>query len=312
MTDPSPRRRYLLCWPLSGLNDVLNRIWKAYVYAKTYDRILVVDTRRSFFKDDIGHYLRLKDPSGAVEFMPVQAFYNEILPSSRIASIHPSHIHKNDIPSAMHLRLHSINGRVHTVLSPDIIVSLSMDDDHEEDLVFYSSCGGGNGAIHVLRMITWTPLVRKVFLERRAKLPPTYAALHIRNTDKRSDGLDAFVARHHESLRTSVVFVASDDVATIRRLCQTYGDEHVQTFANIPPLTSVNIHYDHPSVPTQEFNVDTIVDVLLLASARTYDFSCPSSGYSKLANAIHRHQDLFPSMFQDDDDKDADQPAARA
>ena len=54
-------KKYLICIPQDGLNDMLNRIWHCYQYALRFKRILVVDTRKSpGFKDDISNYLKFK------------------------------------------------------------------------------------------------------------------------------------------------------------------------------------------------------------------------------------------------------------
>lgn len=292
--------KYVLCWPLSGLNDLLNQIWRCYLYAKEHRRVLVIDTRHSFLHDDFSNYFHFLDDGQVRVMMDTGAFYEMLHHNDKIR-IHPSPIKGKDIPNKVHPRLRSINGRVHTVWD-DIVLSTSLEHAHDEaDVVFYSSCGGGPRAIHVLRCCHVTSRIRDAYDHRRRQLPDMYHAVHIRNTDKRSNDLHSFLQIHDRDFRTSVTFVASDDHDTLKKLRQTYGSDRIQTFANIPQLTSVNIHYHHPSVPTEEFNVDTIVDLLLLASATKFTFSCPSSGFSKLANALFHRKDVLSQLLSSAD-----------
>lgn len=315
VTSPT---KYVLCFPLSGLNDLLNRVWKAFVYAREHDRVLVIDSRYSFLCDAFDNYFDMSCCT-SVTTMSVSHFYdiletkhasqahsassstaeteNTIIQSSPL-SIFPHGLSIQDFRSRLRPRLQSIDRRVHAVWN-GIILSTSLDASHSEDIVVYSSCGGGPSAIRIFEECQLSNDVLELYRQRRAKLPESYHAIHIRNTDKRSEGMDTFLASMHDILVSSPVFVASDDANILLQLRQKY--ENVFTFANIPALVSVNIHYHHPSVPTKEFNLDSIVDVLLLASATTFTFSCPSSGYSKLANALFQRKHVLHRLVKSTD-----------
>lgn len=290
-----PRQKYLLCWPLSGLNDLLNRVWRGFVYAKTHHRTLVIDSQYSFLCDAFDNYFHLPSTDD-VDILSASTFYEKMQSQQQPCSIFPPGLTIADISgNLIRPRLRMIDKRVHTVWN-DIVLSASLEDgDRAEDVVVYASCGGGPGAIHLFRHCHLTEEVIRMYTERRNRLPSTYHAFHIRNTDKRSSDLEGFLASHHDIFQSSTVFVASDDVKVLTYLRNKYTT--VVTFANIPKLSSVNIHYHHPTVPTKEFNMDTIVDLLLLASATAFTFSCPSSGYSKLANALFQKKDVLHRML---------------
>src|SRR5262245_56030130 len=50
--------KYVLCRPEGGLGDIFNQIWPCCVYAREYDRTLVIDTISTDFQDDFFRYFR--------------------------------------------------------------------------------------------------------------------------------------------------------------------------------------------------------------------------------------------------------------
>jgi len=128
------------------------------------------------------------------------------------------------------------------------------------------------------------PNVLNVYNDRREQLADNYTSVHIRNTDNVSN-VSVFLEENMPLLKSSPVFLASDHATTIELF--KYLFPQTLTFSNIPKQAAgVNIHYNHSVCDQTEFILDCIVDILLLASASTYIYSCEHSGYSKFAKYL--------------------------
>lgn len=263
-------KKYLICIPQDGLNDMLNRIWHCYQYALRFKRILVVDTRKSpGFKDDISNYLKFKS----------SIFYK-----GNLDTLYDALYGKSIYPS----ELSSVNLR-NLEETPESYLKFNPTKAYFETVVVCYPRGGGMDAIFLLRESSLADQVLQKYNERRILLPLSYTSLHIRNTDYTSD-VSPFLSRI--KVPSEAIFVASDNASTIE-LCKATFGQRVYSFSSIPQGNEgQNIHIDlRTESNNKDLNIDSIVDLLLLASASELYVSLEKSGYSQLALLLHKNKD---------------------
>lgn len=281
MDDPSPQK-YILCLPRGGFNDIISVVWKCHEYARTHGRILVMDSRDSFLKDDLRSYFCVN--SAHVYQGDLLSFYNK-----RFQDIFPSFFECEDGKLNSDVKpgfRRELRGYAYQNQSTNI----SLTRDYTQQLIVYCNLGGGVFMAPFLRMCRLTDLLRNAFQERRKQLPMFYVGVHIRNTDRASN-VDEFIRFCVQKLKNVPVFLASDNSQTIDRVRNQLQKQNCQvfTFADIPPFQGKCIHYHHADVPTREFNLDLMVDFLLLVHAKDYFFSCPISGYSLAVQQVRQN-----------------------
>ncbi len=267
-------KKYLVCIPQDGLNDMLNRIWHCYQYALRFKRILVVDTRKSpGFKDDIFKYMTFK---------------NSIFYKGNLDTLYDTLYGKSIYPT----ELSSVNLR-NLVEIPEPYLKFNPTRVYFETVLVCYPRGGGMDAIFLLRECSLASEVIQKYNERRGLLPPTYTSLHIRNTDYSSD-VSSFLKKIKIS---NDIFVASDNASTIE-LCKTTFGQRVHSFSNIPKGSDgQNIHIDlRTDTNNKDLNIDSFVDLLLLASGSELHVSLEKSGYSQLALSLHRNKDVLRNL----------------
>lgn len=81
---------------------------------------------------------------------------------------------------------------------------------------------------------------------------------------------------------------------------ELYGS-NLFNFSNIPNTKHINpnanIHYHHGDVPHEQFIIDCIVDILLLASGNEYYYSSSQSGYSRLALYLFENKHILNKIL---------------
>lgn len=268
-------KKYLICIPQDGLNDMLNRIWHCYQYALRFKRILVVDARKSpGFKDDISKYIKFK-PS---------IFYKGDL-DTLYDSLYGKSIYPNE--------LSSINLR-HLEENPESDLKFNPTKMYFETVLVCYPRGGGMDAIFLLKECSLATSVLDRFNQRMSYLPSSYLSLHIRNTDYESD---VYTFLNKIKISSDQFFVASDSASTID-LCKTRFGQIVHSFSSIPRgAEGKNIHIDlRTPLNNEDLNIDSIVDLLLLASGSELHVSLEKSGYSQLALLLHKNKDILRNL----------------
>lgn len=272
-------KKYIVCFPSSGLADMLSVIERCLRYAITHNRLLIIDTSQAvcnaWFLDEFCHY-----------------FYIH----------HPNVFHGDG--NARHTMLESLNDvpmfpfQVDLVSVGRLYYQLDLSMEYSEDVIFHSSGGCFSRYPHfILSHLHVTPLVLDVYRQRRGRLPEHYTSVHIRNTDKKSD-VPAFLQAHEQVFKEQVVFLASDHYDTIQSIKQTYP--RVYTFSNIPNNHGGNIHTEyrdsHPH-DRRDKVLDGIVDLLLLASADHFLFPHEESGYTRIAKHLHENKPILDQLL---------------
>lgn len=263
--------KYIVCIPFGGFNDKMNVIWKCYQYAITYNRILVIDTQRTnAFFEDIREYLYFK----------------------------PENIYKGDLNSLYtSIKDYSIFPREYNIVSKsntNIRINLSI--NYNEKIIVFANCGGGERLIDTFNLCSFAPFILNVFKERYKSLPKGYISVHIRNTDMKSD-IKKFLNTHINLLKDKSIFLGTDHAPTILEFKSLFKD-NLYSFAEIPDNKGNSIHHRNQGSKQRSFNIDCIVDLLLLASGSKIYYPSLFSGYTRAALALHKEQSILKRLTE--------------
>jgi hypothetical protein len=260
--------RYLICIPQGGLIDMCNVILRCHKYAVANNRILIIDTSLGWYNDDINKYINIYSPyvyTGAPD-----TIYHKI----KDLSIFPQGVNI--------MNMNSISKREDVFYINNIPVSYDLDHDHPETIMVYSLFRlGNNGFTELLNFCGFSNLVLDAYKSARARLPQKYISIHVRNTDYTSD-VAKFIETHDAEFTDTAIFLGSDNKKTINQFKERYG-KNLYSFAYIPDNGGKPIHdgYKRTKAEAEKYNIETFVDILLLASADEYYYSFKGSGFSQ-------------------------------
>jgi len=248
---------YIICFPKGGFINMIHRIIACHRYAKNYNRVLIIDTRKNWFADSLNEYMFFH--SNNVYVGDNDFLYN---------SLQPLAMYPENLPLK--------------TLGEDALrkCNTSLNRDYQERVLLYSNFGGGSSAKEFFSLCSLTPMVFNAYKSARERLPPSYVAVHIRS---RSD-VAAFIKKHADLLNGRPVFLASDNKDTIELFKKKF---------NIYSFSDIHNNEEHDDLvrnkeEIRKYNIDTIVDLLLLASGSELYYSCAESAYTQAAIELHQ------------------------
>ena len=298
------RARYVLCRPEGGLNDVLCQIEKCWQYAERFDRTLVIDTSFCEFNDAFTRYFSVATPSTAL-----------VLPELSASVL--------DRLEAFDVLPHQVRGRLRTYTSvyssqqgnfvddaSGARLTFDFETDHPESCLLHNQCGGSTVAINCLKRLRLVPDIADDLRRLFAKIGDNYVAVHVRNTDYRTD-----YKRFFKSIEREVddvdLLVCSDDATCVEFARGFFRRSRVFTVSQIPDYGGEPLHRV-AMAPGERYraNVDALRDLLALAWAkklfianvrkpRKFDFlrfwqkHSRISGYSRLAQALNAERGVI-------------------
>jgi len=291
VSEKMENRKYLLCLPESGFNDVCNQLARALHYARRHHRILVVDARHSSLKDSLAKYF--STASKDIILHPGKA----LLRHFDTLDVYPP----------------DLRGRIrHT---PDILPkrlypppaqsrSIDLSQPYRETLLVDYAYGCGAVALDWLRELR---LVREVALavaNALVVLGDDYDAVHIRNTDIETQYLP-FFRRIFPLVRGRTLLICSDDRNCREAAKKFFVESQTVTVTDIPDTGGERLHY-YTGQDVQAKNLAMLTDLLALARARRLFVTAATggkttagafSGFSHLARQLHEHQDVVDGLF---------------
>jgi hypothetical protein len=273
--------------PKGGLNDMCTVIYKCLLYSRKFNRILVIDTRNStHFKDSIHKYIKIDDPNIYTD--TIETWYSSI--GSK--TIYPEYVKSI---------IHNIQAKwiksqtfYHEKIDP---LHFDLNTNYSQDILVYVRCGGGNVLHKFLSQYKLKDIVKNVFIERRALLPLSYVGVHIRHSDISSD-IPTFIKKHTDVFLKKPIFIASDNADIIKLFRETYKE--VYSFSEIGDFKTLGVKsiqkIDRSDIEHENYNIDTLVDLLLLGSSNIYLYS-RGSGYSMAAKALFDNKAIINNII---------------
>ena len=157
---------YILCRIPAGLNDAFNQLWICTQYAISHNRAIIFEML----------YYSYTDLTTIFDFSmyPVPVFFKQKMEELKHLTTEPSDYDYN----SPHIKLLTFNKNKSY---PSNI------------LLIHQEFGGGNQSINVFRYLRLTNKCADLIKNTLKLLPPTYSAIHIRNTDMKVDNMDIMI-----------------------------------------------------------------------------------------------------------------------
>jgi addiction module RelB/DinJ family antitoxin len=282
-------QKFLLCIPGGGFNDILCQAARCLRYAEKFHRTLVIDTRRSSLADDFSRWF-LYDGK-AVRLCVDEDLRNTLC----AAGVYPPFL-KGRLTTFT--TQYDKDGKF-VDAETGSPVSFNFRKDYAEELLVHCNLGGGYKPLAVLRKLRLQPAVAAHIIGQTRCLERGYCAVHVRNTDYRTDYMPFF-----RSIRTKVagrtLVVCSDDRNCREAARQFFTESTVVSGADIPDTGGKALHfYNNGDVYAK--NLAMLTDLFTLAGARDLFFTRVAqgvySGFSALAYALHRRPDIVKRLL---------------
>jgi hypothetical protein len=272
--------KYLLCRPVGGFNDSLCHILKCYNYCKKYNRNLLIDTKYShFINDSFDKYFTFINSNNII--------YNsdtiKQIIETDIITVYPTEINKNDLYKYNFYYNRENNNIFYTF--NNINISINLDTDYEEDLIFCIYNQGGNGfeVIKLLYLNDW--VIDYIELQYKKILKP-YLSIHIRNTDYKSNYIELYEEKIDLINENINVFLATDSLEVI--------DFFKSKKSNIYSFIR-NIKNDNkPLHKTKNENIviDMLCDLILLSLSDTFIHPKKYHGFTNLIISLFNNKNF--------------------
>lgn len=302
MTDPA-NMRVLLCRPHGGLNDTLCRIAHCWRYATRFGRHLLIDTRRCSLQAPLDQYFEWTGP-GAPVSCALDASAWSALNAMRCR---PACI-EGRVDSACAIRVrgagNAMDSRTFMSLRFAEVGTSDFERDHGEQLLVWEGSGGGTESADVLPHLRLAPHLRSRVEHAVATLEPAYSALHVRNTDYRTDYRRLF--RRVRRLGISgPLLVCSDDprvVACARRMLRNPILAFSGRARSLDRTGALHLPSAYASeAEVQNAVAESIIDLIALGNAQR--LCCGTvmngwaSGFSFLACHLCRNKGVIDSLL---------------
>lgn len=277
---------YILCQAQGGLNDIACQIWVCTEYAIKYQREIIL-THWSYFSSDLFDVFDFTD-------YPVKVHPITLLKDISYISVEPS-----DCNEYVEL-FKDKHGNF------DKIYNLHTNDTRRFDknrsygattLLLHDSCGGGSESVNFIQHVQFTKRFKEFFREKTRSYPPVYNAIHIRNTDIKTN-----VAAILNVINVFIkipCFIGTDDLGLKHEILDIIPNTFSSSFD--PIAIETNLHYTRSKdvlewalidLFTMVFSYNTISEVYLLAGEKI------TSGYSRLIDALKTSKDTLRGKLE--------------
>jgi hypothetical protein len=296
-------QRVLLCRPHGGLNDSLCRIAHCWDYAMRFGRHLLIDTSRCALRVPFDELFELVDGTAPVSCVRDPTVWRAL----NAMRCRPACIEgRLDSACAIAIRGAGNVMDAHTRMSLRFAEVGTSDfaRDHSEQLLVHEGHGGGTASAELLPHLRLAPHVRRRVEDAISGLEPAYSALHVRNTDYRTDYRT--LLRRVSRLRIEgPVLVCSDDPRVIdcaRRTLRIRVLAFPQRASSRNAMGALHLPDSHATeMDARNAAVDSIIELMALGNATRLLCSAtmngPVSGFSFLACHLCRNKGVADSLL---------------
>lgn len=214
------------------------------------------------------------------------------------------------LPLGVNVRLFEYNPysstlRNHIDEQTGLQLTFDFSTDHSEPLILHEQCGGGTQSLELLRFLTLSERLKREANGALSSIPSTYAAIHIRNTDYKTD-YRPFLTDLRMALSGKNVLVCSDDVHAITFAKTVLADSNVFTVTLTIDLGGRPLHRreNHQTAAARGVSADnSLIDLIALGRATELHFAKVAtggvSGFSRLANALRDNPKVLQQLLHE-------------
>jgi hypothetical protein len=273
-------KRYVLCRPVSGLNDTLCQFEICREYAERTGRILVVDGRLSAgVLTEFGDYFQMKGDQHIFHMTSPE------LPNLESLDCYPPEVFG---------RIFTLNRIGHpdpnqratsNLVDSETMAPLRFDpeQDYPQRLLLRQQWGGSTQSYRALKHLSLVPSLATRVRSAIEGLPAGYAALHLRNTDYRTD-IASVVHAMRDKVTGRDLLVCSDDATAFDQVREGLPATRVHRLT-VPAFDDGKpLHISaksHGAAVRRRVATNAIVDLCALAGATTL-FTAHLTGHNTM------------------------------
>jgi hypothetical protein len=197
-------KKILLCVPHGGLNDLFCQIEKCRQYAQRFGRVLYIDTRVCGLLGEFSVFFKIPETESLTVIGCSNDFDYDMLNSLKA------------YPKVVTGRLNSYQASISKThrswceKESDEPLKFDMDQDYAEDLIVHEQSGGGTVSHSLMQCLKMTDYLIEEVEKRLVVVPDRYLAIHVRNTDLKSDYISFFEEIKYK-MTGQTLLVCSDD-----------------------------------------------------------------------------------------------------
>ncbi len=280
--------KYLLCRPLGGLNDNLNRIFHCLKYCKKYNRTLLID-----MKHNNGYSINLSD---YLEFNDLNIICDSDI-IKKIICQNNFTIYPNEITDLYNYKMdYGVDNSLNWVFvcgDKYISTEINLNTDYSEDIILYNNCGGGTNSCEIFKIIKLKKVIIDEFYLRYNLITKPYTSIHIRNTDYKLDYKD-FYEKNKNNIIGSNIFLATDS----KEVLNYFTDLNIKYY-NFTTLPDNNkpIHSRWTPNDKSKVFIDTICDLLILGLGNSFILPPKIYGFTNMALQLYKNKDFVYNLI---------------
>ena len=252
--------RYVYCVTDAGFNDILTQLAAAWGYACKTNRTLVVDTSRSAFGDSLARYFASREE--AILLNPTEDLIRRL--NSLSAYPHFTRGKVDSFPAKY------VGENVFVDPATRFAVAFDWNEDYQEDVLVRYSGGGDYYGVVFLQNLRMLPETADAVLGAINGLQKPYHAVHVRNTDYRTEYMPFFKSIFPQVAGKNLL-VCSDDKECREKARRFFVESNVMTVTEIPDSGKKPLHYGSGDV--REKNISMLTDLFALAGAEKLHFT---------------------------------------
>lgn len=290
--------KFLLCRPRGGLNDTLCQIEKCWKYAEQSSRTLLIDSTRSGLLGEFSEFFQPREGAAHVHFhvaAPQLNFLNSL-------SCHPQAL-RGKLKTYQPTYAKEIGNYIDRLSGTRL--GFDFDKNYDESVLLHEQCGGGTDSFALFDRLCLADDLRPLVLERLCPLGQNYLALHVRNTDYKTEYAD-FFREIYPRVANKPLLVCSDDDAVIAHARAFFGQSKILTTRLSVHSGDRPLHFKYKKRGSDEQRrqaaIDTIVDLIALGRADELYFTNVTagfpSGFSMLAEYLCRHKSVVHELLE--------------
>ena len=302
MAGQTPARA-LLCRPHGGLNDALCRISECLAYARRFNRHLVIDTRHcSLFGPFGGYFAFTRDePAVSPSLTPALCDWLNSMtcrPRCLEGRVEPSEaITRPGAGNVMDSRTGQ-SVRFAEAGTPEF------EQDYREALLVHEGHGGGTTSADLLPLLRLSSSIRDTVRTATMSLPAAYSAIHIRNTDLRTDHRP-LLKEVERRATTGAILVCSDDPSVIdraRRMMPERAIAFADRSRSHDRAGTLHKRTSHLNAAARhQAAIDALTDLIALGNAReifcAHTMAQRLSGFSFLACHLCANKGVIDALM---------------
>lgn len=266
--------KYLLCRPNGGINDTLCQIQKCIDYANKYNRVLVIDKNR---------YGQLKNFSKFFEFENaprIKIANKNLLRSLNLLDCYPPEM-RGKIDK---YKTRLIDNALLFIDGTMTLSTFNFNLNYKENLLVHDQFGGGSLSFKLINQITikkkWRPVIKK----NLPFLGSNYTAIHIRNSDFKTN-FRIFFNKIFPQLMGKKILLCSDDKTVAKFLKCNF---------KISLLSTLNSKNDS--------ELQSVIDLVALGGASELFYTNLTygnySGFSGLAGYLCENKKVIEQLLK--------------